>query len=62
MNAEKTQAKVKEVQALLAKLQLQIVPKQVVTKDGVIELGIFYADGEKYPPEPEVIADKAEEK
>ena len=48
---KKSADKAKKVQDLCEKLQMTLVPEQIVDKNGVIRRVIFYQDNENYPKE-----------
>ena len=48
----KSAAKIKQIQDLMKSLQVIVQPKEIITKDGFIELTIIYTDIEQYPQEP----------
>ena len=44
-------SKIKQIQDLMKSLQVIAQPKEIITKDGFIELTIIYTDLEQYPKE-----------
>ena len=45
---QKTQEKVKAIDVLCKQLDIKIIPKQALTKEGFMENVLYYADNEKY--------------
>ena len=45
---KKTQEKVKAIDVLCKQLDIKIIPKQALTKEGFMENVLYYADNEKY--------------
>jgi hypothetical protein len=54
--AKRTDEKIEQLKTFIRGLQLDIVPEQIMLKNGIIRLVITYIDNEIYPEEVKTVA------